>query len=229
MRRRTLIGGAVAAPLLAPAIVRAQDTAATLRDLARRATIYLFPVYEMYRTRWNATVNEKNPARGKLNRLRHVPALATPRSRAVTTPNADTLYSSAWLDLSEEPMAVEPDLQIGLYATALPFAGMSGPPWPRVGAAAYVYPITERDPERRFDGESLARLLAWTGRWLDLGQMLLASGTFVRTPRSQDCRFCPFTGHCGEDAQAESRRFLAQATSPELQAFAAFKAEEPER
>jgi len=132
-------------------------------------------------------------------------------------------------DLSEEPMAVEPDLQIGLYATALPFAGMSGPPWPRVGAAAYVYPITERDPERRFDGESLARLLAWTGRWLDLGQMLLASGTFVRTPRSQDCRFCPFTGHCGEDAQAESRRFLAQATSPELQAFAAFKAEEPER
>ena len=53
MRRRMLIGGALAAPLLAPAIVRAQDT--TLRDLARRATIYLFPVYEMYRTRWQAT------------------------------------------------------------------------------------------------------------------------------------------------------------------------------
>jgi len=71
-----------------------------LQDLARRATIYLFPYYEMYRTRWNATVNEANPVRGKLNRFLHVPVLATPRSRAVTTPNTDTLYSSAWLDLS---------------------------------------------------------------------------------------------------------------------------------
>ena len=34
-----------------PALAEAQDTAATLRDLARRATIYLFPVYEMYRAR----------------------------------------------------------------------------------------------------------------------------------------------------------------------------------
>src|SRR5262249_25027801 len=59
---------------------------------------------EMYRTRWNATVNEANPVRGKLNRFQHVPVLATHKSRAVTTPNTDTLYSSAWLDLSLEPL-----------------------------------------------------------------------------------------------------------------------------
>ncbi|SEP32955.1 Uncharacterized conserved protein [Rhodospirillales bacterium URHD0017] len=104
MRRRTLIGGAVAAPLLAPAIVRAQDTTATLRDLARRATVYLFPVYEMYRTRWQATVNEANPLRQRLNRFRHIAQLADHRARAVTTPNNDTVYSSAWLDLSLEPV-----------------------------------------------------------------------------------------------------------------------------
>jgi hypothetical protein len=75
-----------------------------LRDLARRAAIYLFPVYEMYRTRWQATVNETNPFRQKLNRFRHVPALADHRARRVTTPNNDTLYSSAWLDLSVEPL-----------------------------------------------------------------------------------------------------------------------------
>jgi hypothetical protein len=103
MRRRTLIGGAVVAPLLAPAIVTAQDTT-TLRDLARRATIYLFPVYEMYRTRWQATVNEANPLRQRLNRFRHIAQLADHRARAVTTPNNDTFYSSAWLDLSLEPM-----------------------------------------------------------------------------------------------------------------------------
>lgn len=99
--RRALITAA----LLAPALSRAQDKELTmLKDLARRAAIYLFPVYEMYRTRWQATVNEANPFRQKLNRFFHVPVLADDRSRMVTTPNNDTLYSSAWLDLSVEPL-----------------------------------------------------------------------------------------------------------------------------
>jgi hypothetical protein len=90
-----------------------------LEDLARRAAIYLFPVYEMYRTRWNATVNEKNPGRQKLNHFLHVPTLATYRSRAVTTPNADTLYSSAWLDLSVEPVFLTvPDMGGRYYSFA---------------------------------------------------------------------------------------------------------------
>jgi len=78
-RRATL-----AAALLAPALARAQERQTMLHDLARRAAIYLFPVYEMYRTRWNATANDANPVRGKLNRFQHVPVLATHRSRAVT-------------------------------------------------------------------------------------------------------------------------------------------------
>src|SRR5258708_16919217 len=98
--RRTLRPSA----LSAPAIARAQESPVTLRELARRATIYLFPVYEMYRTRWQATVNEANPQRQKLNRFRHLPDLADHRARGVTTPNPDTLYSSAWLDLSIQPL-----------------------------------------------------------------------------------------------------------------------------
>jgi hypothetical protein len=103
MRRRSVLAGAVTAPL-APAIARAQESAATLRDLARRAAIYLFPVHEMYRMRWRATVDEANPQRQRLNRFRHLPELADHRARSVTTPNHDTLYSSAWLDLSLEPL-----------------------------------------------------------------------------------------------------------------------------
>lgn len=102
--RRVLLAGALSAPLAAPAIAHAQDTPANLRDLARRATIYLFPVYEMYRTRWQATVNEANPQRQRLNRFRHLPELADHHARTVTTPNHDMLYSSAWLDLSAEPL-----------------------------------------------------------------------------------------------------------------------------
>jgi hypothetical protein len=101
MRRRALLAGVLAAP----AIARAQDTTpAALRDLARRATIYLFPVYEMYRMRWQATVNEANPLRQRLNRFRHIAQLADHRARTVTTPNNDTFYSSAWLDLSLDPV-----------------------------------------------------------------------------------------------------------------------------
>jgi hypothetical protein len=98
--RRLVLGAALAAP----AIGRAQEKPSMLEDLARRAAIYLFPVYEMYRTRWNATVNEKNPTRQKLNRFLHMTQLATARSRAVITPDSDMLLSSAWLDLTLEPV-----------------------------------------------------------------------------------------------------------------------------
>lgn len=105
MKRRTLLGASLAASLAAPAVTRAQETTvAALKELARRATVYLFPVYEMYRTRWQATVNEANPLRQRLNRFRHIAQLADHRARTVTTPNNDTFYSSAWLDLSIEPM-----------------------------------------------------------------------------------------------------------------------------
>jgi hypothetical protein len=98
--RRLVLGAALAAPAIA--VAREKDP--PLEELARRAAIYLFPVYEMYRTRWNATVDEKNPARQKLNRFVHAQRPATARERGVATPDVDTLHSSAWLDLSLEPV-----------------------------------------------------------------------------------------------------------------------------
>lgn len=95
---------ALAGLLGMPALAGAQEASTNLRDLAARATIYLFPIYEMYRARWRATVDEQNPQRQRLNRFRHVPTLADARTREMTAPNADTLYSSAWLDLSLEPL-----------------------------------------------------------------------------------------------------------------------------
>lgn len=71
-----------------------------MNELAQRATIFLFPLYEMWRSRWNAIRNPVNPRRGIENGFGHARMLSDHRSRAVTTPNNDTLYSSAWLDLS---------------------------------------------------------------------------------------------------------------------------------
>ena len=105
-RREAILGAAGAlAPLAAPSRVLAHDAPPpVLRDLARRAAIFLFPLYEMHRTRWQATANPQNPLRQRLNRFHHVTTLATDKTRAVTTPNNDTLYSSAWLDLAREPL-----------------------------------------------------------------------------------------------------------------------------
>ena len=64
---------------------------------------YTFPLYEMARTRYLSVELAANPQRG-INRLIHRRALLDHKSRAVTTPNNDTLYTSAWLDLSQGPI-----------------------------------------------------------------------------------------------------------------------------
>ena len=88
--RRGLLGSALAAPAWRHAT--AQDGPG-LREVARRAAIYFFPVYEMYRTRWRATVDDRNPFRQRLNKFVHAQRLADWRARDVTTPNHDTTYS----------------------------------------------------------------------------------------------------------------------------------------
>ena len=103
--RRAALGALAGLPALAAAgKASAQDATTALRDLAQRATVYLFPIYEMYRARWRATVDETNPQRQRLNRFRNVQSLADPEAGVVAAQDANTLYSSAWLDLALEPL-----------------------------------------------------------------------------------------------------------------------------
>ena len=66
---------------------------------------YTFPLYEMARTRYFTVELPANPNRGA-NRIGHRRTLSDHSSRNVTTPNNDTLYSSAWLDLSAGPVEI---------------------------------------------------------------------------------------------------------------------------
>jgi hypothetical protein len=73
-------------------------------------------VYEFARTRFNALYHNANPQRATLNRFAHRRQLSDHRSRAVTTQNSDTLYSSAWLDLTNTPVRIEvPQVEAGRY------------------------------------------------------------------------------------------------------------------
>jgi hypothetical protein len=68
-----------------------------LADACRELYIFGLPALEMARAR-ERTIG------ARANEFRHVRALASAASRRVTTPNNDTLYSSAWLDLRHGPV-----------------------------------------------------------------------------------------------------------------------------
>lgn len=90
---------------------RGMDISQTMYD----AFIYTFPVYEMARTRHNALHNPARPVQGVTNQLLHRRDLSDHTSRTVTTPNNDTLYSSAWLDVADGPVTVRVPAIAGRY------------------------------------------------------------------------------------------------------------------
>ncbi len=67
-------------------------------------------------TRRNAVERGGLGGAAELNRFTHAPAFPDARFRQVIRPNADTLYSSAWLDLSKEPLILRvPDTHDRYY------------------------------------------------------------------------------------------------------------------
>lgn len=79
------------------------------RDEALDAAItqaywYAFAVHDLARVRWWATAGGSVSGRLPVNTLGHARSLLTARDRGVTRPNNDTLYTSAWLDLSAGPV-----------------------------------------------------------------------------------------------------------------------------
>lgn len=67
---------------------------------------YSYPLYTMAQTRWNAVQDAANLRRHGPNTLLHERGLSDHNARWLTAPNNDTLYSNAWLDLSQGPVRV---------------------------------------------------------------------------------------------------------------------------
>ncbi len=77
-----------------------------LRTLSREAFIYFYPLVMMDVTRLQAVNSPagSRPGAGPPNRFSHLREFPTADFRAVVRPNFDTLYSSAWLDLTAGPV-----------------------------------------------------------------------------------------------------------------------------
>ena len=115
-RAKSVAARPAAPAAAAPALAAPEDTAEV--QALRRAFNYAFPVYEMMRTRGNAVTMAQGFGVNGVNMLFARKKLADATSRDVTTPNNDTLYASAWLDLSKGPVTLTvPDLA-GRYNSA---------------------------------------------------------------------------------------------------------------
>jgi hypothetical protein len=72
----------------------AQTNSPDLREIAERAYVYAYPLVLIEATRAGQPTNV----------FTHVPQFPRPDTKKVIRPNADTLYTMAWIDLSKEPI-----------------------------------------------------------------------------------------------------------------------------
>lgn len=107
--RRWLMAGAGAAVLALPCGAATAMTASPdqARALAREAYVYGYPVVESYKTLHAQAVDTSDPNfKAQFNRIGHSIGTFSPKDTAIITPNADTPYSFAWLDLRAEPVVL---------------------------------------------------------------------------------------------------------------------------
>src|SRR5215469_10661583 len=112
-----------------------------------QAYLYFYPLVSMDLTRKQLTnVEPGKGIGGPLNTFVNIPAYPAADMRVVVRPNFDTLYSSAWLDLTKEPVIVSvPDTTGRFYL--LPMLDMwtdvfASPGWRTTGTQAGNFLLT---------------------------------------------------------------------------------------
>jgi len=78
-----------------------------IRAIAKDAYTYGFPLVDNYRIQYAYFVDKNNPEyKGKWNEMHNTARVYTPDDKAVQTPNSDTPYSFAGVDLRIEPIVI---------------------------------------------------------------------------------------------------------------------------
>jgi hypothetical protein len=97
-----------------------EPTAAEIRGIAASAYTFAYPLVLMDVTRRTDLERRAHTGLPGANHFVHAQAFPDDHSRIVIRPNADTLYSTAWLDLSEEPILLHvPDTHGRYYVMQL--------------------------------------------------------------------------------------------------------------
>src|SRR5262252_2426689 len=122
-------------------------TAEEAHAIGVEAYLYFYPLITMDITRKQLTnVEHAEGINAPMNSFANIPAYPTADMRAVVRPNFDTLYSSAWLDLTKEPMVVSVPDTGGRYYL-MPMLDMwtdvfASPGWRTTGTKAANFLVT---------------------------------------------------------------------------------------
>ena len=119
-----------------------------VHDIGVNAYLYFYPLLSMDITRLQSTNIEagKEFAKGPMNTFVNVPAYPPADLKVVVRVNFDTLYSIAWLDLTNEPQVISaPDTDGRFYL--LPMLDMwtdvfASPGWRTTGTKAVNFLVT---------------------------------------------------------------------------------------
>ena len=96
-----------AALVLAPLAPASDLTAPETRAIAEEGFIYGLPLVMNYAVMYEYAV-DKNSSQYKapFNQIKNIPRVFTYKDTAIISPNSDTPYSFAWLDLRAEPVVI---------------------------------------------------------------------------------------------------------------------------
>jgi hypothetical protein len=103
---------------LAFTAVRAADiTPAETKAIAEEGFIYGLPIVMNYAVMYEYAVDKSNPEfKAPFNQIKNEARVFTYKDTAIVTPNSDTPYSFAWLDLRAEPIVLSvPAVEKGRY------------------------------------------------------------------------------------------------------------------
>jgi hypothetical protein len=104
----------------APASAAEKPTPAEIGEIAASAYTFAYSLVLMDLTRRTDSERRAKAGLAGANQFVHAQTFPDERSRIVIRPNADTLYSTAWLDLSHEPILLHvPDTKGRYYVMQL--------------------------------------------------------------------------------------------------------------
>jgi len=117
---RRQFAASMALPAMMAPWAKAWAGTGTQHDALFQAYCVAFPLFEFARTGWAAAGPSASRAQHRYNQMVVQPMLSDERSRTVTTPNRDTLYATARLDLSHGPALVQiPSVTDRYFSVAL--------------------------------------------------------------------------------------------------------------
>ncbi|MDB6145577.1 MAG: cell envelope protein [Pseudomonas sp.] len=97
----------IPAVLTSPAAFSADPSPTETRAIAKEAYIFGTPMIDMYKVMYAFSVDPHNPQyKGPFNSILNISRVFTPDDTAFVTPNSDTPYSFAGLDLRTEPVVL---------------------------------------------------------------------------------------------------------------------------